>query len=377
MNTVKHGIAHRLYTGQISYDFIGRRRVWYIFSAVLLAISILALLFRGLTLGIEFSGGTDFQVPMQVTSTTIDDVRSKVDAFEVKDLQAQVFSLGDNAVRVQTRSLTPDETTQVRTAVAEMAGVPTDQVTYSAIGASWGQQISRQALIALLVFVVLVMVLIAVWFRDWKMSVAAVLALAHDLIVTVGLYALVGFTVTPATLIGVLTILGYSLYDTVVVFDKIKENVQGLADSRDTYSERANLAVNQVLVRSINTTIIGVLPVAALLVAGTFLGAGPLQDLGLALFVGMIFGAYSSIFLATPILATLKEREPEQVKHRETIQRRIERAEAKERKRAETVKPEPVGVVAADGAQTSPPQQESVRQVRRTNSSRAERRGKK
>ncbi len=377
MNSVKHGIAHRLYTGQISYDFIGKRRVWYIFSAVLLAVSILALLLRGLTLGIEFSGGTDFQVPMQVTSTTIDDVRGKVDAFEAKDLQAQVFSLGENAVRIQTRSLTPDETTQVRTAIAEMAGVPTDQVTYSAIGASWGQQISRQALIALLVFVVLVMVLIAVWFRDWKMSVAAVLALAHDLVVTVGLYALVGFTVTPATLIGVLTILGYSLYDTVVVFDKIKENIQGLADSRETYSDRANLAVNQVLVRSINTTIIGVLPVAALLVAGTFLGAGPLQDLGLALFVGMIFGAYSSIFLATPILATLKEREPEQVKHRETIQRRIERAEARERKRVETAKPEPVGVGAADGAQTSSPQQGYARQVRRTNSSRAERRGRK
>ena len=377
MSTAKHGIAHRLYTGQISYDFIGKRRVWYIFSAVLLTISILALVLRGLTLGIEFSGGTDFQVPMQVTSATIDEVRNKVDAFEAKDLQAQVFSLGENAVRIQTRSLTPDETTQVRTAIAEMAGVPTDQVTYSAIGASWGQQISRQALIALLVFVVLVMVLIAVWFRDWKMSVAAVLALAHDLVVTVGLYALVGFTVTPATLIGVLTILGYSLYDTVVVFDKIKENIQGLADSRDTYSDRANLAVNQVLVRSINTTIIGVLPVAALLVAGTFLGAGPLQDLGLALFVGMIFGAYSSIFLATPILATLKEREPEQVKHRETIQRRIERTEARERKRAETAKPEPAGVGAGDGPPTPSPQQEYARQVRRTSSSRAERRGRK
>lgn len=392
MSGTRHGIAHRLYTGQISYDFIGKRRVWYIFSAILLTISLLALLIRGLSLGIEFSGGTDFQVAMPVSATTIDTVRQEVDAFEVKDLQAQVFSLGEGAIRIQTRSLTPEETTTVRAAIAQLAGVAPDEVTYSSIGASWGQQISRQATIALLVFVVLVMLLIAVWFRDWKMSVAAVLALAHDLIVTVGLYALVGFTVTPATLIGVLTILGYSLYDTVVVFDKIKENIHGLADSRDTYSDRANLAVNQVLVRSINTTIIGVLPVAALLVAGTFLGAGPLQDLGLALFVGMIFGAYSSIFLATPILATLKEREPEQVKHRETIQRRIERAEARERKRAAAGESagEPTAgsddatvSIAAGGPETQQgtaqesARQESVRQVRRTNTTRAERRGRK
>ncbi len=189
-------------------------------------------------------------------------------------------------------------------------------MTYSLIGASWGQQITQQAVIALFVFLGLVSLMIGIYFRNWKMSLTALTALIHDLILTVGIYALSGFTVTPATLIGMLTILGYSLYDTVVVFDKVRENVRDIKSSTTrTYSEAANLAVNQVLVRSINTTVIGVLPVAALLFAGAFiLGVGPLKDLSLALFVGMISGAYSSIFIATPLLAQLKEREPEMKK---------------------------------------------------------------
>ncbi len=329
MNKTKLGLAHRLYTGQVSYDFIKHRRLWYTVSAIVLTISILALVFRGLTLGIEFEGGTDFQAPMTVTTDTVTEVRQAVDGFDVPDLNAQVFTIGSDAVRVQTRVLSPDEIAIVRSSIAELTGADPADVTYNAIGASWGQQVSQQAGIALVVFIVLVMLLIWVWFRDWKMSVAAILALAHDLIVTIGIYALVGFTVTPATVIGVLTILGYSLYDTVVVFDKIKENVQGLEDTNKTYSEAANLGINQVLVRSINTTIIGVLPTAALLVAGTILNGGPLQDLGLALFIGMIAGAYSSIFIATPILTTLKEREPAQVAHRATIERRAERAAVK------------------------------------------------
>ena len=335
MNNTKLGLAHRLYTGQVSYDFVKNRRLWYTVSAVLLSISILALIIRGLTLGIEFEGGTDFQAPTQVTSSTVEDVRKAVDGFEVADLEAQVFSLGSDAVRIQTRELTPSETASVRAAIAELTGAAPADVTYNAIGASWGQQVSQQAGIALVVFIVLVMVLIWVWFRDWKMSIAAIVALAHDLVVTIGIYALVGFTVTPATVIGVLTILGYSLYDTVVVFDKIKENVLGLEETNKTYSEAANRGINQVLVRSINTTIIGVLPTAALLVAGSILNGGPLQDLGLALFIGMTVGAYSSIFIATPVLTTLKEREPAQVEHRATLERRAERAAVKMSRRTE------------------------------------------
>ena len=249
--------------------------------------------------------------------------------FEVKDLGAQVFSLGESAVRIQTRSLDPEETVSVRAAIAKLADVKPDDVTYTAIGASWGEQISRQALIALGVFIALVMVLIGFWFRNWKMSLAAVIALAHDLVVTIGIYALSGFTVTPATVIGVLTILGYSLYDTVVVFDRVSENTRNLKESRKTYGEAANLAINQVLIRSLNTTLIGILPVTALLIGGAMLHSGPLADLGLALFIGMIAGAYSSIFIATPLLVQMKEKEPAQVAHRASLARKAERAAAK------------------------------------------------
>lgn len=374
MSATKMGLAHRLYTGQASIQFIKHQKIWYIISGALVGIAVLALLLRGLVLGIEFVGGTDFQAPMPVSSETVDEVRAAVDDFEVSGLEAQVFALGDSAVRIQVRSLTPEETTSVRAAIAELAGVPADEVTYNAIGASWGQQVSQQAGIALVIFVVLVMVLIWAWFRDWKMSVAAVLALAHDVIITLGVYALVGFTVTPATLIGMLTILGYSLYDTVVVFDKVKENVTGLRDSRDTYSERANLATNQVVVRSINTTIIGVLPVGALLIGGLTLASGPLQDLGLALFVGMVAGAYSSLFIASPFLAFLKEREPAQVEHREAIKRRIERAEVRDQRRAE--KEAEMAMAAVEGGDSPAgmvSSSTSERKPRRTNTTRAER----
>ena len=251
----------------------------------------------------------------------------------VPDLDdATVTTIGNDQVRVQTRTLDPvNEVPKVRTAIADEAGVPSNEVAYSLIGASWGGQITDRALIALGVFLLLVTLVIWAYFRNWKMSVAALVALLHDLVLTVGIYALVGFTVTPATVIGVLTILGYSLYDTVVVFDKVRENVRDLTSSaRQTYSEAANLAVNQVLVRSINTTIIGVLPVAALLFAGAFiLGEGPLKDLALALFVGMISGAYSSIFIATPLLAQLKEREPEMQKLTKRVLARRAKSEAK------------------------------------------------
>ena len=308
--SAKHGLAHRFYTGQVSYDFVGHKKFWYSFSAVILAICCIAVGLRGLSLGTEFRGGTDFQVSMPVTESTIDDVRSKVAGFEAKDLEAQVFSLGENAVRIQTRPLTEEETISVRAGIAELANVQPGDVTYTAIGASWGEQILSQALVALAVFITLVMVLIGFWFRNWKMSLAAVIALGHDLVVTIGIYALAGLSVTPATVIAVLTILGYSLYDTVVVFDRVTENTKNLKDSRQTYGEAANLAINQVLIRSLNTTLIGILPVTALL-------------------IGMIAGAYSSIFIATPLLVQMKEREPAQVAHRASLARKAERAAAK------------------------------------------------
>ncbi|MBA8795147.1 preprotein translocase subunit SecF [Friedmanniella endophytica] len=319
-------LGHQLYAGEVSYDFIGHRRRWYILSGILIAIAIVATLVRGLNFGIEFRGGADFQVPAQITSSSVERMQSALDRSGVPELAAEVTTVGGNTIRVETRTL--DSTTEVpkvRAAIAQDAGTTSDKVAYSLIGASWGSQITERALIALVVFLVLVGLIIWIYFRNATMSFAALVALLHDLIITVGIYALVGFPVTPATVIGVLTILGYSLYDTVVVFDKVRENVRDIRSSTTkTYSEAANLAVNQVLVRSINTTVIGVLPVAALLIAGTVVlgGSGPLQDLSLALFVGMVSGAYSSIFIATPLLAQLKEREPDMVKQRQRVENR-------------------------------------------------------
>ncbi len=357
-------LTNRLYTGEISYDFIGRRRRWYILSAVLITVSILALTLRGLTFGIEFRGGADFRAPTQVTEQTVDEMRVALEATGIPGIDEAIIStIGDSEVRVQTDELDPtEEVPMVRGAIGEQVGVPPDQVTYSLIGPSWGDQITDRALIALAVFLTLVSLVIGVYFRNWKMAAAALIALVHDLVLTIGIYALVGFTVTPATLIGVLTILGYSLYDTVVVFDKVRENTRDLKSSTTkTYSEAANLAVNQVLVRSINTTIIGVLPVAALLFTGAvILGEGPLKDLALALFVGMVSGAYSSIFIATPLLAQLKEREPDMKK----LAARVAARRSKEDQRARGVapaaaaepaeKPEPVPAAVAASVADEP-----------------------
>lgn len=311
-------LGHRLYTGEISYDFIGHRRRWYTISATLMLLSILALAVFRLDFGIEFDGGADFRAKTQVNSQSVDNMRTALENSGVPDLaEATINTIGNDQIRVQTRTLDPTvEVPQVRQAIATETGTAPDQVAYNLIGASWGGQITERALIALVVFLGLVALVIWAYFRNGKMSAAALIALCHDLVLTVGIYALVGFTVTPATLIGVLTILGYSLYDTVVVFDKVRENVRDIrSNTTKTYSEAANMAVNQVMIRSINTTIIGVLPVAALLFAGAvILGEGPLKDLALALFVGMISGAYSSIFIATPLLAQFKEREPDMKK---------------------------------------------------------------
>ena len=323
----RRGLAHRLYTGETSYDFMKNRRKWYAISGVILLVCLLSLAFRGLNLGIEFQGGTVFTVPVAVTESTTNDLGRVVESTGVGQLDGtSVVTIGNNSARVQTRSLSTEEVAKIRTALAEHVGSSEEQVAYSTVGASWGQQITEKGLQALVVFLVLVGLMIWAYFRDWKMSVAALVALLHDLVLTVGVYSILGFTVSPASLIGVLTILGYSLYDTVVVFDKVRENVKDITRQKFTYAEQANLAVNQVLVRSINTTVIGVLPVGAILIAATFfMGPGPLEDLGLALFVGMIAGAYSSVFIAAPLLAQMRESEPELKAHRARLGKRTAR----------------------------------------------------
>lgn len=347
------GIAHRLYTGEISYEFVAHRKRWYLISGIAIAIAILALLFRGLNLGIEFRGGVEFRAPVAVSASTVATVQNAVSALALPGLEeVNVATIGANTVSVQTLQLATDDVTKVRDTIAAALGLSSGDVTYSRIDASWGQQVTTQALIALAVFLALVMLFIWAYFRNFQMSVAAIVALAHDVLITVGVYALVGFTVTPSTVIGVLTILGYSLYDTVVVFDKIRENTRDLFNTRYTYSEQANLALNQTLVRSLNTTVIGVLPVAALLFAGVFiLGTGPLEDLGLALFVGMIAGAYSSIFIATPLLSQMREAQPEMKEHRAKLAHRQTRAQHKESGKARTV----TVALAEDAPVTSDP----------------------
>ncbi|MGW5193259.1 protein translocase subunit SecF [Kribbella sp. NPDC004138] len=306
-------IGAKLHRGEVSYDFVGHRKFWFSLSAVLVIISLAGLFTRGLALGIEFKGGVEYEAKVKVTDSTVQDFSDAVKATNAKDLgDPVVTTINNEKVRVQTKPLGQNDIGVVRAAIAKEAGIPADQVTSQQIGASWGKQIADKAILALAVFLGLVFFVIWVYFREPKASLAAIIALVHDVTITVGLYALIGFDVTPATVIGVLTILGYSLYDTVVVFDKVRENTRGITGSnRYTYSDATNLAVNQTVVRSINTTVTALLPVGAILVVGTWvLGTGPLKDLSLALFVGIAVGAYSSIFIAPSLLAVFKEREP-------------------------------------------------------------------
>jgi preprotein translocase subunit SecF len=299
-----------LYTGRRSYDIVGRRRLWFTISGVLVILSAILLVKPGLEAGIEFRGGSQFTV--SGVSTT--DQQPAVDAVAAVSSEEvpRVTSVGTSSLRVQTAELTNDEVAEVRTALQEAYGVSEDDVASSFIGPTWGQDVTKKALTSLVVFLVLVALVMTLYFRNWRMALAAIVALFHDLAITAGVYAAVGWEVTPATVIGFLTILGYSIYDTVVVFDKVRENTAGITDqTRATYSERANLAVNQTLVRSINTSVVALLPVAGILFIGAFvLGAGTLRDIALALFVGMTVGAFSSVFLATPLEVALREREP-------------------------------------------------------------------
>jgi preprotein translocase subunit SecF len=300
-----------LYSGEISFDFVGRRKLWYIVSAVLLVISIGSLAINGLKFGVEFSGGAVFTLKSDTCTVEVARDAAGGAVPEGEPIVTELNGQSGRLVRVQTVDLTPAETSEVSTALADACEVDLSEVSTQVIGPSWGEQITNKALTGLVVFLVLIVFYLSITF-EWRMAAAALVALFHDVFITVGIYSLVGFEVTPATVIGVLTILGYSLYDTVVVFDKVKENTRSVqATSRMTYSEAANLAVNQTLVRSINTSIVGLLPVASLLFVGAYvLGAGTLKDLALALFVGIAVGTYSSIFVATPFLCQLKEREP-------------------------------------------------------------------
>jgi len=307
-----------LYTGSRSFDFIGRRTTWYIIAAVfvLLAIGLTALR-GGFVFGIEFRGGSEFRVQSAavVDEGTAAATAIATDAVDsiVVGTNPRVSIVGGDSVRVQTEQLTPDQTEEVRSSLAEAYGVSKEEVSSSFIGATWGADITRQAIIALVVFLVLASLVLAVYFRTWKMALAAMIALVHDLIVTAGVYGVLGLEITPAAVIGFLTILGYSLYDTVVVFDKVRENTdEDGIESRRTFAQSVNLAVNQTLVRSINTSIVAVLPTASILFIGSLLlGAGTLRDIALALTVGTIVGTYSSIFLAAPLYVHLRQNEPE------------------------------------------------------------------
>lgn len=315
-------LAGRLYRGEADYNFLARRRTWYVFSAILLLISIAALAVRGLNLDVAFRGGAEFFVSGG-TCTPVS-ARAAVESSGIAVGQVTSQSVGSADVRVVTGQLTPEQTEQLRQRLATTCGVAPDAVSPRFVGPTWGQTISMKALLALTVFLVLVVIFLSFYF-EWKLALAALAALIHDVVITVGIYALIGFEVSPATVIGLLTVLAYSLYDTVVVFDKVKENTAGIrSGSRWTYSEATNRAVNQTLVRSINTSVIALLPVVAVFFVGAYLlGAGTLKDISLVLLIGLAAGAYSSIFIAPPLAAQLKEKEaPMQALARRVAQRR-------------------------------------------------------
>jgi preprotein translocase subunit SecF len=307
----RDSLATRLYRGEISWDFIGRRRRWYALSSLVMLIGIVSLAIQGLNPSIDFTGGAQFQGPLNGHS--ISQVRAAVSSTGVVPQIADTTGKGANLrFEVQTKTLPEGDVNKVQDALVSQLGItnPND-LSITTVGSTWGGQITHKAVLGLIIFLIAVVLYLSVRF-EWKMALAAIIALIHDLIITAGIYSLSGFEVSPSTVIALLTILGYSLYDTVVVFDKVRENTAGIAGgSKMTFSQSANLAVNQTLVRSINTSIIALLPVLGLLVIGAgLLGAGSLDDLSLALFIGLASGAYSSIFIATPLLCDFKEREP-------------------------------------------------------------------
>ena len=302
------GLGGRLYSGETSFNFIGNRRRWYSISAIFILASIGALAIQGLHLGIEFKGGSSYTV--NKSGISVEQARASVANVGIEG-EIIVQKIGDSKVRIQTGALTSEQSKAVEAALTQTFNVAIESIDTQLVGPSWGKEITKKALYGLFAFLIVIMLFLAMAFEP-KMAIAAIVAVVHDVFITVGIYALVGFDVTPATIIGFLTILGYSLYDTVVVFDKVRENTKSVAAvGKYTYSQAANLAVNQTIVRSANTSLIALLPVGSILFVGAgLLGAGTLKDLSLALFIGLAVGTYSSIFIAPPFLASLREKEP-------------------------------------------------------------------
>jgi preprotein translocase subunit SecF len=307
------GLIHRLYHGETAFPLIKERKRFYAISILLCLIAIVSLTFRGFNLGVEFKGGAIFTVPAS-SSVDVHDVRTLIEDVGIDEpiVQTVKSSTGETKVRVETKPLSEAEENKVSAALAKAFSVDAaTQIDIREVGASWGKQVTRKALNGLVAFLIGVIIFISLRFEP-KMAAAAIVALVHDLLLAAGVYSVTHFVVTPSTIIALLTVLGYSLYDTIVVFDRVDENTKGIdRGNKSTYSEAAELAVNQTFMRSINTSLIALLPVSGLLFVGALLlKAGTLKDLALALFVGLASGAYSSLFLATPLLADLKEREP-------------------------------------------------------------------
>jgi preprotein translocase subunit SecF len=343
-------LGHRLHQGDVSYDFVGKRKLWYGISIVITVVAVVGLVVNGLKLGIEFKGGAVFTTPK--TSLSVSQTHDRIDG-DTAGHPATVQKLGNGGLRIQVSDITTDVSKGVQKDIAKDLGIDATKIDAEIVGPSWGEEISKKALQGLIIFLVLVVIYLAIAF-EWRMALAALIALLHDLTITTGVYAIVGFEVTPGTVIGLLTILGYSLYDTVVVFDGLKEATRGITkQNAKTYSEMANRSLNGTLVRSINTTVVALLPVAALLfIGGGLLGAGVLNDIALALFVGLTAGAYSSIFIATPIVAEFKEREPAMRALRKRVLAKRKSDEARAKAAAEGGEdPDAPEGSAADGAE--------------------------
>ena len=306
-------VVRRLYRGETRFDFIGHRRWWYYASAVIILISIVSFVFRGFNIGVEFKGGTQYQ--MTVTGTSITPEAGREGVRRRRLAADRRRARGRVRIHSSDRGAVPDPdpatAESITAAVSSELKLSDDKISLDSVSSSWGSDITKKAIEGLIIFLIVVTIYISLRF-NWRMAVGALIALLHDLLVAAGVYSLVGFEVTPSTVVGLLTILGFSLYDTVVVYDKVNENSKDItAGSRTTFSEAANLAVNQTLMRSFNTSLIALLPVAGLLFVGSLiLGVGTIKDLALILFVGLASGAYSSLFLATPIVCELAERQP-------------------------------------------------------------------
>jgi preprotein translocase subunit SecF len=311
--TAKHrSIWTRLYHGETNIDFVGRLRLWVVISLVVIAVGLVSLISRGLNLGIDFEGGVVWEVAVGDSGASVQDAEEAVTEAGVEPEAVQTLQAeGETRLRVESKALDLDKANEVSRSLAELTGADVDEVSLTSVGPSWGREISEKALRALVFFLIALTLYISFRF-ELKMAIPTVVALIHDILITIGVYSLAGFEVTPATVVSLLTILGFSIYDGIVVFDKVDENTPLVgAGNNLSYAGMVNRSLNQVLMRSLNTSITALLPVGSLLVLGSFvLGATTLEEFALALLIGLFAGAYSSIFIASPLLAVLKEREP-------------------------------------------------------------------